>query len=38
MQKTYKHLPNLSGDPLSNAAMDFPSKEDAVLYCERMGN
>ena len=26
-----------TGDPLSNLELDFASKEDAELYCQRMG-
>jgi hypothetical protein len=27
-----------TGDPLSSLHLEFPSKEDAIIYCERMGN
>ncbi len=26
-----------SGDPCSNMVIEFGSKEDAIVYCERMG-
>ena len=26
-----------TGDPLSNLNLEFGNKEDAILYCQRMG-
>jgi len=27
-----------TGDTVSNLTLDFGSKEDAIVYCQRMGN
>lgn len=27
-----------TGDPISNLNLEFNSKEDAIVYCQRMGN